>query len=162
MAISCAIGKKPVSRLRLALNWLCFFAVSAHHNLHKPLLLLILRPFNTPANWLCFFKCALSTRFGFRVSSFGFPGKTRRIGFVFSNSPDRKSTGLTIFDLLFTILTSIFFCFDFPPFYLNILSLLILLGIILNLTPKIKDILKKSSLHGVLCSATEATEITGQ
>ena len=48
--------KLPAKGRRLALNWLCFFAVSICKNLHKSLLLLILRHFTPPPNWLCFFK----------------------------------------------------------------------------------------------------------
>jgi len=42
--------------LKLALIGFVFFMASARQNLHKPLLMLIIRHFDPPANWLCFFN----------------------------------------------------------------------------------------------------------
>ena len=41
---------------KLALNWLCFFAIQNHDILHNPFLYRYLRSFHPFNNWLCFFK----------------------------------------------------------------------------------------------------------
>ena len=46
----------PTRPLELALNWVCFFVVSKHENLHNHLSYRYLSSFCPLANWLCFFK----------------------------------------------------------------------------------------------------------
>ena len=68
----------PIRHLKLALNWLCFFAAQNRKNLHISLSYNTLSRFAMPANWLCFFKT--------RHTIYHIRNTKKEIGFVFSSS----------------------------------------------------------------------------
>ncbi len=98
--------RRTLNANKLALNWLCFFAVSKHEILHNHLSYKALCQFRPTANWLCFFK--LTTNF-------------RRFSLI-SPCFSKKTAGFTlIFALFFSCLSCYpVSCILFVKYYTNI------------------------------------------